>query len=270
MSLFCEHLSKAFRTGGHRVLALEDVTFGVGEREFVSIVGPSGCGKTTLLKLVAGLLQPTSGRVVHDTDARDPRPATALVFQDHGLFPWMTVVENVAFGLETRGVARAERDDRALKFIASAGLAAFARAYPHQLSVGMRQRVGIARAFVSDPQLLLMDEPFGSLDAQTRLLLQEELLSLHALAKKAVVYVTHDIEEAVSLGDRVLVLTGRPGRLQGELSIPLARPRNLRYAATETSGEIASIKRRIWHMMENQARRDLSLSPVDGVGGGSE
>jgi NitT/TauT family transport system ATP-binding protein len=267
MSFSCEHLTKAFETGVDRVLALEDVTFSVGEREFVSIVGPSGCGKTTLLKLVAGLLKPTSGRVVQDTDASDPRPATALVFQEHGLFPWMSVVENVAFGLETRGVMRAERTERAMAFIISAGLESFARAYPYQLSVGMRQRVGIARAFVSDPQLLLMDEPFGSLDAQTRLLLQEELLSLHARSKKAVVYVTHDIEEAVFLGDRVLVLTGRPGRLQGEIPVPLARPRNLEYAADEAISDIASIKRQVWHMMKDQARRSLSLAPVCGVEG---
>jgi NitT/TauT family transport system ATP-binding protein len=269
MAFSCEHLTKAFETGGGRVLALDDVTFSVGEREFVSVVGPSGCGKTTLLKLVAGLLKPSSGRVVHGTDPSDPRPATALVFQEHGLFPWMTVVENVAFGLETRGVARRERRERAMAFISSAGLASFASSFPHQLSVGMRQRVGVARAFVSDPQLLLMDEPFGSLDAQSRLLLQEELLELHALSRKAVVFVTHDIEEAIFLGDRLLVLTGRPGRLQGEIPVPLSRPRNLEYAANDATGEIATIKRQVWRMMEDQARSSLSLASAAGAGAGA-
>jgi len=257
MSFRCEHLSKSFALRDGIVQALEDLTFGVGEGEFVSIVGPSGCGKTTLLKLITGLLQPSAGSVVLNTLPGNGRPACALVFQEHGLFPWMTVLENVAFGLETRGVGRAERHDRARAFIASVGLAAFADAFPHQLSVGMRQRVGIARAFLADPQLLLMDEPLGSLDAQTRLLLQEELLRLWTRSRSAIVYVTHDIEEAVLLGDRVLVLTGRPGRLQGEITVPLGRPRRLEYASNP---EVAVIKWQVWRMLEQDARRSLAMS----------
>jgi len=257
MSFRCEHLSKSFAMRDGFVQALDDVTFGVGEREFVSIVGPSGCGKTTLLKLIAGLLRPSAGSVVPGSAPDDGRPASALVFQEHGLFPWMTVLENVAFGLETRGVGRRERHERAMTYIASVGLAAFAHAWPHQLSVGMRQRVGIGRAFVTDPRLLLLDEPLGSLDAQTRFLLQEELLRLYSRSRSAVVYVTHDIEEAVVLGDRVLVLTGRPGRIQGEIAVPLGRPRKLEYAADPS---VAALKWQIWKMLEEEARRSLSLA----------
>ncbi len=257
MSFQCEHLSKSFALRGGFVQALEDITFRVGEREFVSIVGPSGCGKSTLLKLIAGLLRPSAGSVVLTAASDDERPASALVFQEHGLFPWMTVLENVAFGLEARGVGRAERHERAMAFIASVGLAPFAHAFPHQLSVGMRQRVGIGRAFVTDPRLLLLDEPLGSLDAQTRFLLQEELLKLWTRSRSAVVYVTHDIEEAVLLGDRVLVLTGRPGRIQGEITVPLGRPRKLEYAVDE---RVSAIKWQIWGMLEEEARRSLALA----------
>ena len=262
MSFRCEHLFKSFAMGGGLVQALEDVTFSVGEREFVSIVGPSGCGKTTLLKLIAGLLHPSAGSVVLNRTSENGRPASALVFQEHGLFPWMTVLDNVAFGLETRGIRRNERHERAMAFIASVGLASFAHAFPHQLSVGMRQRVGIARAFVTNPPLLLLDEPLGSLDAQTRLLLQEELLALWARTENAVVYVTHDIEEAVLLGDRVLVLTGRPGRIRGEITVPLGRPRALEYATNEA---VTEIKWQVWRMLEQEARRSLGMSLAGSV-----
>ena len=260
MSFRCEHLSKSFAMRDGFVQALDDVTFSVGEREFVSIVGPSGCGKTTLLKLIAGLLRPSAGSVVPGSAPDDGRPASALVFQEHGLFPWMTVLENVAFGLETRGVGKSARHERAMTFIASVGLASFVHAYPHQLSVSMRQRVGIGRAFVTDPRLLLLDEPLGSLDAQTRFLLQEELLRLWAHSQSAVVYVTHDIEEAVVLGDRVLVLTGRPGRIRGEITVPLGRPRKLEYAVDE---KVSALKWEIWKMLEEEARRSLALSSRD-------
>ena len=224
-------------------------------------MGPSGCGKTTLLKLIAGLLRPSAGSVVLNTVPDNGRPASALVFQEHGLFPWMTVLENVAFGLETRGVGRSERHERAMTFIASVGLASFAHAFPHQLSVGMRQRVGIGSAFVTDPRLLLLDEPLGSLDAQTRFLLQEELLRLWTRSRSAVVYVTHDIEEAVVLGDRVLVLTGRPGRIQGEITVPLGRPRTLEYAATRRSPRSSGRSGRCWRRRLAGASRCRKPSP---------
>ena len=254
MGFECQRLSKAYLTRNGVVLALEDVNFSAGEREFVCVVGPSGCGKTTLLKLIAGLLEPTSGRIVFAAEPADGRPRSALVFQEHGLFPWMTVLDNVAFGLEMRGVEREERRHRARAFVEKVGLAHFAGSYPHELSVGMRQRVGISRAFVADAQILLMDEPFGSLDAQTRRVLQEELLRLWKDDQKLVVYVTHDIEEAVLLGDRVLVMTGRPGRIREEIPIPLPRPRDL--SASEQP-EVMEIKWHIWKMLEEEVRESL-------------
>jgi NitT/TauT family transport system ATP-binding protein len=254
MRFECQHLSKAYQTRSRVVPALEDVTFSVREQEFICIVGPSGCGKTTLLKLIAGLLEPTSGQIIFRAKPTNGRPRSALVFQEHGLFPWMTVLDNVAFGLEMRGVGREERRARARAFIEQVGLASFAHSYPYELSVGMRQRVGITRAFVADPQILLMDEPFGSLDAQTRLVLQEELLRIWKDYQKLVVYVTHDIEEAVLLGDRVLVMTGRPGSIREEILIPLGRPRDL---SAREQPDVTEIKCHIWKMLEEEVRKSL-------------
>lgn len=254
MGFECQHLCKEYQTRNGIIPALEDMSFSVGEREFVCIVGPSGCGKTTLLKLIAGLLEPTSGRIAFSAEPADGRPRSALVFQEHGLFPWMTVLDNVAFGLEMRGVGREERRCRARAFVEKVGLAHFADNYPHELSVGMRQRVGISRAFVAGAPILLMDEPFGSLDAQTRLVLQEELLRLWKHEQKSVVYVTHDIEEAVLLGDRVLVMTGRPGSIREEIPIPLPRPRDL--SASEQP-EVMEIKWHIWKMLKEEVRKSL-------------
>jgi NitT/TauT family transport system ATP-binding protein len=254
MGFRCHHLSRAFdgRTG--TVLALEDVTFGVADREFVCIVGPSGCGKTTLLRLIAGLVAPTSGKIVFESGTLDGHLRSALVFQEHGLFPWMDVLDNVAFGLEMQGMGRPERRDRAQAFIEQIGLGGFGRSLPHELSVGMRQRVGIARAFVADPHMLLMDEPLGSLDAQTKLVLQQELLRIWKDHQKLVVFVTHDIEEAIRLGDRVLVMTGRPGRIREDLPIPAERPRDL----TSSRPELTEIKWHIWKLLEEEVRASLN------------
>jgi NitT/TauT family transport system ATP-binding protein len=255
--LCCHQLGKEFRTRQGKVIALEEVTFGVAESEFVCIVGPSGCGKTTLLKLIAGLLQPTSGRIALKGSAVDGRLSSAMVFQDQGIFPWMTLLENVAFGLEMQGVKRRERHERACAFIERVGLADFAYSYPHELSGGMKQRVAIARAFLADPQILLMDEPFGALDAQTRLVLQEELLRIWREHQRTVLFVTHDIEEAVLLSDRVLVMTGRPARILEEITIPLERPRNL---TVKDRPAVTEIKWHIWRMLEDQVRRELKLA----------
>jgi NitT/TauT family transport system ATP-binding protein len=257
MSFQCRHLSKTYPSRHGGVVALEDITFSVGEHEFVCLVGPSGCGKTTLLKLIAGLLQATSGEITFESEPPNHRLRSALVFQEHGVFPWMTVVDNVAFGLELQGVARRERRERALTFVERVGLLPFANSFPHELSVGMRQRVGIARAFVADPQMLLMDEPFGSLDAQTKLVLQEELLRIWKDYQNSVVYVTHDIEEAVLLGDRVLVMSGRPSRILEEIPIPLGRPRNL--LDTERA-EVKDIKWHIWKRLESDVRKSLGIA----------
>ncbi len=257
MGFSCQHISKAYPTPHGAVPALEDVTFSVAEQEFVCIVGPSGCGKTTLLKIIAGLLQPTAGRIVFGAEPVDGRPRNAMVFQEHGLFPWMTVLDNVAFGLETRGVGRGERRARARDFIAQVGLAAVAERYPHQLSVGMRQRVSLARAFVTDPQMLLMDEPFGSLDALTKLVLQEELLRIWKDHQKLIVYVTHDIEEAVLLGDRVLVMTGGHGRIREDIPIHLPRPRDL---VSRGQPDVMELEWHIWKILEDEVRQSLSIS----------
>src|SRR4030042_2684733 len=232
--LTCQHLCKTYPTRNGPILALEDVTFRAKGQEFICIVGPSGCGKTTLLKLIAGLLEPSSGQITFDLGLSDIQPRSALVFQEHGLFPWMTVLDNVCFGLEMRRMSRRKRYDEAWNFIRKVGLASFAKCYPHELSMGMRQRVGIARAFVTNPQVLLMDEPFGSLDAQTKLVLREELLRIWGDDQKLVVYVTHDLEEAVLLGDRILVMSGHPGHIREEIPVHHSRPRDL--SAKESSG----------------------------------
>ncbi|MCX6545211.1 MAG: ABC transporter ATP-binding protein [Acidobacteria bacterium] len=256
MDLRCSRIAKVYPPGGNGMRALEDVSFTVRAQEFVCIIGPSGCGKTTLLKIIAGLLAPTSGEVTFSNSAESGRPRTALVFQEHGLFPWMSVLENVAFGLEMQGVAQAERHSLARAFIAKVGLTPFADHYPYQLSVGMRQRVGIVRAFVSDPQVLLMDEPFGALDAQTRMVLQDELLRIWKDDRKIVIHVTHDIDEAVRLGDRVFVMTGRPGRIREEIEIPFERPREV---ASRTPPQVAEIRWHIWKILEEDVRKSLSI-----------
>jgi NitT/TauT family transport system ATP-binding protein len=257
MRLVCQDVGVDFPGSQGVMAALSGVTFSVRDREFVSIVGPTGCGKTTLLKTLAGLRHPTRGSVQRIPEPGDERPETALVFQDHGLFPWLTIVDNVAFGLEARGAGRAERRRRAEEILATLGLEGFASAYPHQLSVGMRQKAALARALLLDPQALLLDEPFASVDFQTRLLLHEELLRLWTGSRRTVVFVTHDLEEAVLLGDRVIVLTGRPARVREEIAIPLARPRRLEDAGRKEADEI---KWRIWRILEHEARMRLAES----------
>jgi len=254
MGFECQHVSRAFRTRSGAIQALSDVSFSVAEREFLCIVGPSGCGKTTLLKLIAGLAKPTSGTITFNGSAPDDRLYSALVFQEHGLFPWMGVLENVAFGLEMLGVPRKERHARARAFLKKMGLAGFAGNFPHELSVGMRQRAGIARAFVADPDILLMDEPFGALDAQTKTILQEELLRIWKENQKLVVYVTHDIREAVLLGDRVLVMSGHPGCIREEVPVPLARPRDLSSLARP---EVRKLVEHIWAILKDEVRKSL-------------
>jgi NitT/TauT family transport system ATP-binding protein len=211
------------------VPALAKVNLTVGDGEFVALLGPSGCGKSSLLRIAAELLRPTAGsvQIYSSTNKENGRPKTALVFQEYALFPWRTVVENVAFSLEMRGVPRAERLAQARDVLGRVGLESFSAAYPHQLSGGMRQRVGIARALAAQPEVLLMDEPFGALDAQTRTVLQEELLRVWESERKTVLYVTHSIDEAVYMSDRVVLFTARPGRIKAKYCVELPRPRNM-------------------------------------------
>lgn len=208
------------------VAALEDVSFEVGRTECACVVGPSGCGKSTLLKLVAGLVRPDRGGVrALGAEVQRPHPSRGMVFQDHALFPWLDVARNVAFGLELAGLHRAEVEERVRRFVALIGLSGFERAYPHELSGGMKQRVGIARVLAMHPEVLLLDEPFGSLDAFTRCELQEELEALRARAPCATLFVTHDVEEAVYLADRIVVMSRRPGRVKAIVPVRLERPR---------------------------------------------
>jgi NitT/TauT family transport system ATP-binding protein len=220
-------IGKRFDAGGEAVQALRDVSFEVHDGEFVCIVGPSGCGKTTLFRIIAGLESPTSGEVRLDGDPiTGPAMDRGMVFQEYDLFPWRSALGNVEFGLEQRALSASEREQRAREMIELVGLEGVEGRYPSELSGGMKQRVGIARALAVDPDLLLMDEPFGSVDAQTRDMLHEELLDVWAETEKTVLFVTHDVEEAVTLADRVVVLTGGPGSVREVVDVDVDRPRS--------------------------------------------
>jgi NitT/TauT family transport system ATP-binding protein len=223
------------------VPALADVNLTVQPGEFVCLVGPSGCGKTSLLRILAGLARPTSGTV--QVSGR-----VATVFQGQSLFPWLTAVGNVAYGLQLEGIPATQRREIAIAQLRRVGLERFARAYPHTLSGGMQQRVNIARAMAIDPDVLLMDEPFGSLDEQTRILMQEQLVTLWHGSGKTVVFVTHSVDEAVAMGDRVCVMSARPGRIILDLPIDLSRPRT-RYADRE-GHDFRAAATRIWNTLE--------------------
>jgi NitT/TauT family transport system ATP-binding protein len=243
---------------GQPVRALEGIDLTVEDEEFAAILGPSGCGKSTLLNLIAGLLAPSAGSIWLDGELAAGRTATAMVFQEFALFPWRTVQGNVEFGLEEMGVPSAERARRARAFIDLTGLAGFESRYPHQLSGGMRQRVGIARALAVEPAILLMDEPFSALDAQTRQLMQEELLTIWERTRQTIVYVTHNIHEAVYMADRVVVLSRRPGRVLAEVKIELPRPREERMLGEPAF--VASVER-IWSLIREQAAAALRAEP---------
>jgi NitT/TauT family transport system ATP-binding protein len=215
-------LSVALGEGAETVWALRALSFDVENGQFVSIIGPSGCGKTTLLRVLSGVLRPTRGRIELGGATEQ-----GMVFQEDSLLPWRTVIDNVAFGLRIRGVDRRQRYEVAKRYIDLVGLTDFEKRYPYELSGGMKQRVNLARALAIDPDFLLMDEPFASLDSQTRELMQLELLRIWQRARKTVVFVTHQIDEAVYLSDRVIVLSSRPGRVKEELEIDIARPRDL-------------------------------------------
>lgn len=247
------NLTKRFASPRGDVIALEDLSFVAPQNEFLCIVGPSGCGKSTLLRSIAGLIQPTAGTIKFGEWSSTPR--CAMVFQDAGLFAWLTILDNVAFGLETQGIAQKERHRRASEIIEQLGLGDFAKHFPHELSGGMRQRAAIARALVTAPDILLMDEPFRTLDAQTRLVLQDELLRLWSARPLMVLFVTHDIEEAILLGNRVLVLSSRPGRVVAQVDVPLEQPRSL---LGRSHPEIEELRWQIWKMLEPTIRSNSS------------
>lgn len=261
MMEFClEHVSKVYRGRGKRATeALADVTGVLAPGEFVALVGPSGCGKSTLLRLAAGLELPSAGRLFWRGEKEFPR--TAMVFQEGGLFPWLTVRENIGFSLAESGLAAKEVAARVAARMDMMGLTEFANAFPGVLSGGMKQRVGIARALVTEPDLLLMDEPFSALDAQTRWLLEEELVRYWEMLRPATLYVTHNIAEALRLADRVWVFSRRPGRVVAEKVIGIPRTERRSEAAR---GELAHVEREIWDLVRADVARSVAEVAAEG------
>lgn len=242
-------LTKLFRTGHTSVTALAEVNLTIPEGQFLCVVGPSGCGKTTMLRIMAGLETPTTGEVAVSQRDRG-KPINSMIFQEHSIFPWMTVSDNVAYGLRMRGIGRREARERAGDYVQKVGLRKFANAFPHQLSGGMKQRVSIARAFANDPEILLMDEPFAALDEQTKILLQEELLRIWEDTRTTVVYVTHSIDEAIVMGDRIIIFTAHPGHVKTEVSVDFPRPRGVyELKATAHFGEMAY---HVWGLLRDE------------------
>jgi NitT/TauT family transport system ATP-binding protein len=242
-------IAKRFDTRGRVVEAVQETTLEIPDGQFVCLVGPSGCGKTTLLRIVAGLETPSAGTI----DVRRSggnRPLNALIFQQESLFPWKTVWENVEFGLRVRHVPRNERRARTEDWLRKVGLHRFASSYPYQLSGGMKQRVSIARAFALDPEILLMDEPFAALDQQTKLLLQEELLRLWSDSRKTVLFVTHNIDEAAVLGDRIVLMTAHPGRIKAEVEVDLGRPRDPMEIRSDP--RYMELTQEVWHLLRDE------------------
>ncbi len=240
--------------GGKSVLAISNISIDVPKNEFAVIVGPSGCGKSSLLYLIAGLAQPSGGEILlDDREIMGPGRDRGMVFQSYTLFPWLTVRENVEFGLKRRNVPAEEREKIVNRYLNDVGLAAFHESYPKQLSGGMMQRVAIARALANDPEILLMDEPFGALDSQTRTQMQQLLLRVWERDRKTVLFVTHDIDEAILLGDRVYVMTSRPGRLKEEILVPIPRPRS---AGMVMDPEFIELKRKILDLLKNEIHDD--------------
>jgi NitT/TauT family transport system ATP-binding protein len=245
---------------GNRMLAIESLSTSIEEGEFVSILGPSGCGKSTFLKIVDGLITATSGQLLLDGQRiTGPGRDRAMVFQDASLFPWYTVVRNVSYGLECQGVPAREARERAHPFISLVGLEGFENHYPYELSGGMQQRVNLARALAVDPELLLMDEPFAALDAQTRELMQAELLRVWNAYRKTVIFITHQIDEAVYLSDRVIVMSARPGRIIADIPIEIPRPREL---SVKRSPRFHEHVDHIWELIEGQVKRTMAADQL--------
>ena len=253
--IVARNLRKTYQGRRGPVHAVLDFSLEVQEGEFLCLVGPSGCGKSTVLRMVAGLVPPSDGEVaVLGRGRTQGQPLTSIVFQEYAIFPWKTVRENVGFGLQMRAVPRRERDEVVDRWLAKVGLRRFADAFPRQLSGGMKQRVAIARAFANDPEVLLMDEPLGALDAQTRIVLQQELLRLWEEDRKTVLYVTHSLEEAVLLGDRVVLMTAQPGTPKAEYRIDFPRPRGLELIATP---EFSRTTYSIWSALQEEVVRAM-------------
>ncbi|MET0934012.1 MAG: ABC transporter ATP-binding protein [Mycetocola sp.] len=243
-------VTKTFDLKGAEFIALDNVSLDIADNEFVTVVGPSGCGKSTLMNVLAGLDEPTSGRAVVDGKVvSGPGPERGVIFQQYALFPGLTVRKNVEFGLKTAGLGAKERREKAEHFIEMVGLSQFADALPKMLSGGMKQRCAIARAYAVDPTILLMDEPFGALDALTRVKLQEQLLDTWSQEKRTVVFITHDVDEAVFLANRVVVMAARPGRIFDIIDVDLPYPRT---EEMRLSPEFTALRNRVWHSVYHQ------------------
>ncbi len=247
------NVGKTFETARGTGIAIRDFNLEVAEGEFVCIVGPSGCGKSTFLRILAGLTPLTSGSI-SITPGAPGKPLNSVVFQEYAIFPWKTVLDNVAFGLQMRGIGRRERHEVARQWLERVGLLKFQDYFPAQLSGGMKQRVAIARALANDPEVLLMDEPLGALDAQTKTVLQGELMRIWEEYRKTVVYITHSIEEAVLLGDRVVIMTAHPGGNKTEFRVDLPRPRGVH---TTSTPEFAAMTGRVWDALEDEVRKAM-------------
>ena len=240
-----DNVVKEYNGNKGKTIALNGVSLDIKENEFICVVGPSGCGKSTLLNIIAGLLEPTSGAVYLDGEKIEGTGVErGVVFQGYALFPWRTVLKNVMFGLEMKRVPKAQAEEIAKKYIKAVGLEGFEHAYPKELSGGMRQRVAIARAYAADPEVLLLDEPFGALDAQTRVQLQSELLNTWEHEKKTCFFITHDVEEAIILAQRVIIMSARPGRIKRIVDIDIPYPRT---QATKTDPRFLELKTEIWN-----------------------
>lgn len=244
-------LTKVFYKKQNSVTAIEDISLEIEEGEFVCIVGPSGCGKTTLLRILAGLETQSSGDFIIQQSQKE-RPSQSMVFQEKGIFPWLTVENNVAFGLNMRHLPKALVKERTDYFLKKVGLEKFANMYPKELSGGMKQRVSIARAFANDPEILLMDEPFGALDEQNKYILQEELLSIWSETKKTVIFITHSIDEALYLSDRVILMSAQPGKIKAEIKIDLPRPR--KQEDIRSNPEMAAKFLEIWNHLQEEVQ----------------
>jgi len=253
--LVVDEIVKQFDTPEGPLLAVDRVSLSVRPGEFLAVIGPSGCGKSTLFNIIGGLLDGYQGAVtVGGETVRGPHPAIGMVFQEESTFPWRTLIENVAFPLEIAGMSRKDRFDKAKKFIALVGLSGFENRYPAELSGGMRQRVAIARTLASEPKILLMDEPFASLDEQTRLLLGDKVLQIQQDLKQTTLLITHNITEAVQLADRILVMTYRPGRVKRIVAIDLPRPRSSNVVSSEAFGRYVA---QIWSDLREEASRGM-------------
>lgn len=249
LSIALDNIEKKFTVTNGIITALEKISITIDRGEFCVIVGPSGCGKTTLLRILAGLDTATGGEMKIFPSHSD-RPINSMVFQEQSIFPWLTVRQNVEYGLRMRGITKERRTELANYYIHMIGLDKFATTYPHQLSGGMKQRVSVARAFANDPEILLMDEPFGALDEQNRMILQQELLKIWEETKKTTVFITHSIDEALCLGDRIIVMTAHPGKIKIIIPVDLPRPREI--AEIRTTLHYNELFQKIWYNLKDE------------------